>query len=95
MTHDMWHVLHDMWHMVEGKHSLKNSLKRFGIYDVLKIRRKRITEWLNQLINDDVVCRRALATPGLLIIFPIVLAQTNLVKHHKDVGHFLEVNTAW
>ena len=42
-------------HMVWGESSLKMSalwLKGFGIYDVLKIWRKRMTDLINQSINQ-------------------------------------------
>ena len=38
------------------------------IYDILKIRRKRLMELPNQWMNDKADCRTAPATPGLLII---------------------------
>ena len=38
------------------------------IYDILKIGRKRLTDLMNELINDEGVCRTAPAKPGLLII---------------------------
>ena len=59
----------DMWHMVGGEHSLKSlasKLLPFGIYDVLKIWRKRLTQLMNESINDEAVYRTAPATPGLL-----------------------------
>ena len=34
----------------------------------MKIWRKRLTYLINELINDEAVCRTAPATPGLLII---------------------------
>ena len=54
VTCDMWLVTYDMWHMMGGEHSLKMSapqLIRLGIDSVLKIWRKSISEWLNELIN--------------------------------------------
>ena len=49
--------------MVGGEHSLKMSqLSRFGIYSVLKILNKRITNLNNESVNYS------LATPDLLII---------------------------
>ena len=41
-----------------------------------KIWRKSITESMNQLMNDEAVCRTARATPGLLtmVVFPTVLS---------------------
>ena len=43
-----------MWHMVGGEHSLKipaPQLFWFGIYSVLKILNKRMTEWINEIIH--------------------------------------------
>ena len=54
-----------------GEHSLKMSapqLLRFGIDSVLKILNERITQSVNQSVNDEGVYRTALATPGLLFI---------------------------
>ena len=48
-------------------HKLANLLLRFGSEGVLKIYSQRIPESMNQLINDEVVCKIAPATPGLLI----------------------------
>ena len=50
VTHDVWHVKCDIWHMVGGEDSLKMSALQFsgfGIYDVLKIGRKRSTGFIN------------------------------------------------
>ena len=58
-----------MGHTVGGKQSLKISalqLRRFGIYDVLKIERKRMTDQPTQSIIYEAVYRTAPATPGLL-----------------------------
>ena len=55
VTPDTWHLTPDMWHMVGGEHSLKMSapyLLRFGCNDVLKVWRKRITEWINDWMNE-------------------------------------------
>ena len=52
LTHDMWHVTHG----------------RFGSEGVLKIYSQRIPEWLNPLVRNPSVCKRAPATPGLLNI---------------------------
>ena len=71
MTCDMWHVTHDTWHVTcdtfggGGEDSLKISapqLLPFVIYDIMKIWRKRMSDW----INHEAVYRTAPATPGLL-----------------------------
>ena len=51
LTPDTEHVTPDMWHMVRGEHYLKISASQllpFGIYDVLKIWRKRLTHLINE-----------------------------------------------
>ena len=70
MTCDTWYAPCDIWHIVGGEHFLKISAPKgfwFVIYDILKIRRKRLTYSLNEWINDGGDCRTAPATPGLLI----------------------------
>ena len=61
-----------MW----SEQSLKISALKFfwfAIYDILKIRRKMLTYWLTELmnewINNEADCRTAPATPGQLNIF--------------------------
>ena len=68
MTHDMWHETHDTWFGVNilSKFQLSSS-KHFDIYVPVNIWKKRMTDWLNELMNDKSVCRTAPATPGLLI----------------------------
>ena len=47
ITHDMWHVTYDICKIVWAAHSIKMSalyLYWFGSYDVLKIRRKRMSQ---------------------------------------------------
>ena len=54
----------DMWHMVGGEHFLKISapqLLQFGIDSVLKILNEMVTQWINESMNDEGVCR---AAPG-------------------------------
>ena len=55
VTYDMWHVTCGMWHMMGGEYYLKVSapqLLQFGSDSVLKILKKRITQWMNkQLFN--------------------------------------------
>ena len=74
VTGDTWHVPRDMWHVtVGGRWTFSQNsafyLLRFVIYDILKIWRKMLTQWLNELINYEGVCRTAPATPGLLKLF--------------------------
>ena len=57
--------------MVGGEHSLKISAPQllwFGIDSALKIYPQTMTQLMNELINDEAVCRTAPATPGLLKI---------------------------
>ena len=63
VTHDMWHVTLDMWRVTcdkwqvwGGEHSLKISVPQLlllVIYDIMKIRRKRLTDWLNEWMNQS------------------------------------------
>ena len=93
MIRDMWHMTHDMWQMVEGDQSLNISaplLLRFEFADVLKVWRKRITDWLNELMNEWIsnksVCRTAPATQGLLIThFKYVVIHTSHSVHIKTL----------
>ena len=74
-------------HMVWGESSLKMSalwLKGFGIYDVLKIWRKRMTDLINQLINYEAVRRTASATPGLLGCYRVSQKNALLTKVQLD-----------
>ena len=48
VTRDMWHGTCDMWHVVGVNILSKFQLFWLVIYDILKIRRKRLMEWLNQ-----------------------------------------------
>ena len=53
-----------------GEHSLKISalwLEQFVINDMWKILGKRMTQLMNQSVIYKGVCRKAPATPGLLI----------------------------
>ena len=52
-----------------GEYSLKLSalkLKRCGVYVIVKIWKKSMTDSLTQLISDKAVCGISPATPGLL-----------------------------
>ena len=69
VTCDMWYVTCDTWHVWWAEHSLKISaryLLLFLIYDIMKIRRKRLIDWINKSINHKTINRTAPATPGLL-----------------------------
>ena len=67
---NMWHVTRDTWHMTGGSEG------------VLMILRKRMTNWINQLMNYKGVCRTALAEPGLLkIIITDILEQFNIPNY--------------
>ena len=51
---DRWQVTHDTWHVLGGEHFLKISalyLLLFVIYDIMKIFRKRMTDWINEWMN--------------------------------------------
>ena len=52
MTCDIWHVTCDSWHVT-------------GSEVVLNMFSKRITEFINELLNGICLCRSVLATPGL------------------------------
>ena len=57
VTFDMWYVTYDMWLVVRGEHSLKISapyLLRLVIYDIMKIWRKRLTDWLTDSLNQPI-----------------------------------------
>ena len=43
----------------------KDSLFLDGFPNVLKVRRKRLTQLINELISNGGVCRTAPGTPGL------------------------------
>ena len=47
---------------------------------MVKIRRKRITESISELINHDGVCRTAPATPGLLKRFTVSVSHKMFAK---------------
>ena len=51
----------------------------------MKIWRKRICDWLYELINDEGVCRTAPATPGLLNIIDLsYFRELNHPQHKND-----------
>ena len=71
LTCDTWHMTPDIWHTWGDEYCVNISgpkLLGFGCEGVLKILKEMITDsWINWLINDQVVCRTAPATPGLII----------------------------
>ena len=75
---DMWHVTRGMWHMTNDTHGMLSNVSNFRSlalmaysYDVLKIVRKRITDWPNQWMNDKGVCKTALVKPKLDGVGPV------------------------
>ena len=50
-----------------GGNILSNVSLRLGNEGDLKILRKRVTQFITELMNDEGVCTTASATPGLLI----------------------------
>ena len=71
VTHDTWHVTHDTWHVTHrGWWTLSQNFSSLDltVWELwfLKIWRKRMTEWMNEWINDKAVFWTAPATPGLL-----------------------------
>ena len=52
VTPDTWHLTPDMWHGGGVNLLSKCQLSWFGIYDILKIGRKRIGYVLNEWINQ-------------------------------------------
>ena len=70
MSRDMWRMIPDMWHVVGV-----NILSRFQLtssyglwyFEDLEEKADWLTEWINQSIIYEGVCRTAPATPGLLI----------------------------
>ena len=76
MTHecDMWHMTCDIWHMTHGvawTFSQNFSCLALMAWDLwcceyLEEKADWLTEWINELMNDEAVYRAAPATPGLL-----------------------------
>ena len=68
VTHDMWHVTLDMWHTKCDKWGAWTFSQNFSLsaFRVWKLWCFEDLEERADLINDKGVCRRALATPGLL-----------------------------
>ena len=74
------------------EHSLKISapqLLRFGIDSVLKILNERMTQLINELMNDGGVYRTAPATPGLLIKH---VGPVDLKRFLNQPQHLIERN---
>ena len=62
----MWHVTCDIWHMEECEHCPKILGLGLGVKLYWRFWGKwYVTEWMNELIGDQGVCRAAPATPGL------------------------------
>ena len=62
-----------------------NILSKFQLpsfYSLGKIGSKRITELMNQSMNDKGVCRTALATPGLLTMAALLFVQATILKSY-------------
>ena len=61
-----WHVTRDMfgWVNILSKFQLPSSY-RFWFMILWRYVRKRLTESINESMNDEAVCRTASATPGL------------------------------
>ena len=79
LTCDMWHVTHG-----GGELSLKMSAPQillFEIDSVLKILNENITQWMNELMNNQGVYRTAPATPGLLNIQSVKKSQDFIVEN--------------
>ena len=66
---DTWHVTRNMWHMrrLRGWIFSQNfSSLALTVCDIMKIWRKRLTDLINEWINEEAVYRIAPGTPGLL-----------------------------
>ena len=72
VTCDTWHVTRDTWHVFLGggnilsKFQLPSSNRLWFMMLWRSGGKGWVTEWINQLINDEAVYRTAPATPGLL-----------------------------
>ena len=80
VTCDMWHVTRDTWHVTCDKwhvwggwtfsqnfSSLALTVCDLWYYEDLEEKDHWLTQWINELMNDEAVYRTAPATPGLLI----------------------------
>ena len=72
----MWHVTSDTWHVTHRRRwtfsqnfwALADTV--FGVKVFWRFEGKGwLTDWINERMNYEDVCRTALVTPGLLIIF--------------------------
>ena len=86
VTHDMWHVTCDMWHMTcdmrHVTHDTWHDMLWFMIYDILKNGRKKLADWMTELINDKGVCRTVPTTQGLLKIYMFFIIRFIIKKCH-------------
>ena len=65
----MWLVTCDTWHVtcyIQGVVIIVSKCQVQVIYYLLKIWRKRMSDWINEWMNDEFVSRTAPATLGLL-----------------------------
>ena len=81
MTPDTWHLTHDTWHVTNGwGSSILSKLQlpsSYGLGVMMFWRlggKGSLTDWLTQSMSDEGDCRRAPATPGLLITQRIQLS---------------------
>ena len=102
VTGDRWDVTCDTWHvtcLVRWTFSQNFSLP-FVIYDIMKIWRKRMTRWINELMNESIngeaVYRTAPATPGLLTTWRTrkMYEEGNIKCNMENVprGHIIHSN---
>ena len=66
----MWQVTRDRWHMTGDKWHMTGDRRQVWVlwcFEDLEEKDNSVT----QLMNDDAVCRTALATPGLLNTYEI------------------------
>ena len=72
---EMWHVTCDTWHVTCYIWCVVNFLSKFQLFSFYGLgfkmfwrfwRKGWLTQWTNELMNDEAVCRTAPATPGLL-----------------------------
>ena len=100
LTCDTWNVTHDAWYVTHGggEYSLKISalqLLRFGIDSDLKILNERMTESMNEWINDEGVYRTApdLLITGILVPGLLFTSLKYLVKCSAEMQKRINVPT--